>query len=163
MMEADQTKRYLIEYKSILLDVIEKYKTFERVNLSRFLLEFENRALPENLTSYILSEIVRPDRFELDKFSGEILYERIDGDESDDFYESMAELDSIFVNEVPPSEKYRVSKLKMEELNPEKRYLLVVSNPHLPDGLMLKFRKCRSVLYSLLTGRPQGVQNLEPF
>ena len=32
MMETDPNKRHQIEFKSILLDVIEKYKTFERVN-----------------------------------------------------------------------------------------------------------------------------------
>ena len=150
-MEADCNKRWLVEYKSILLDVIEKYKTFERVNLARFIAEYQSAAPATDLTSYVLSEIVKPDKYELDPYTGEIMYEEFEGEEPEEFYESMAEIDSLFVNEIPPSEKYRVSKLKMEQLNPDKRYQMVVLNPQLPDGLMLKFRKCSFCLRSLFT------------
>lgn len=161
MMETDQNIRYLIEYKSILLDILEKYKTFERVNLARFLRSFRDVIKPfvdseaigskedqeyirKKRSNYAISEFLKPERHSIDPKTEEILCYSKYSDWSD-YYDS-PEIDSMYVEDITAADRREILNIKGEILDPIKRFEMVTFNPQLPDGIMLKFRKCNIYL-----------------
>jgi hypothetical protein len=140
MMETDPSKRYLIEYKSILLDIIEKYKTFERVNLALFLQTFKNEQKNYSIDSEVCSEVIKPEV--MSKVAHDIFSQ--EGDEEQSYEGTSMQLESIFMNDMPLAKKKLIQELKMKYMGPrnERRLEMLKQNPNLPDGLLLKFRKC---------------------
>lgn len=138
-METDPKKRYKIEFKSILLDIIEKYKTFERVNLALFIRTFQHDQKNQHLEKSICSQILKPLR--LRKSVGDP-YD-MEEDENESHRDSM-QLESIFLNDMPVAKKKLIESLRLEYMGQGnyKRLEMLKKNPNLPDGLLLKFRKC---------------------
>lgn len=140
MMETDPSKRYLIEFKSILLDIIEKFKTFERVNLAKFLETFKQEQKNENIDHEICSEIIKPERGS--KVVQSSIHEDEDPEENE--FQSL-HMESIFQNDMPAEKRRFINTLKTKYMGPnnQRRLEMLTRNPDLPDGLLLKFRKCR--------------------
>ena len=138
MMETDSNKRYLIEFKSILLDIIEKYKTFERVNLALFLQTFKQEQKNEGIDNVICAEVIRPERGHKPVTTSTL------GEEESEERDSML-LESVFQNDMPSAKKELIKLLKIKYMGPtgRKRLEMLTKNPNHPDGLLLKFRKCR--------------------
>jgi hypothetical protein len=141
MMETDPSKRYMIEYKSILLDIIEKYKTFERVNLALFLKKFKIEHGKEGIDSEICAEVIKPERFT--KVAHDIFSQEGEGEET--FEGDSMQFESIFLNDMPLAKKKQIQTYKQQYMgyNNERRLEMLMQNPNLPDGLLLKFRKCK--------------------
>lgn len=162
MMETNPNTRYLIEYKSILLDIIEKYKTFERVNLAIFLKSFNvliksfveagvtdsdkesQQAMREKRRQFACSEMIKPERHTFHPKTGEFQYNTGYNSEYSNY--DAPELESIFVEDITSADRREIASKKAELLDPLNRLKMVTMNPELPDGLMLKFRKCKQTL-----------------
>lgn len=136
MMETDANKRYLIEFKSILLDIIEKFKTFERVNLATFLQTFKQEQKNEGIDNIICAEVIRPERAHKPVTDSTL-------EEESEEKDSML-LESVFQNDMPTAKKEFIKFLKTKYMGATgwKRLEMLTRNPNLPDGLLLKFRKC---------------------
>ena len=116
MMETDPNKRHQIEFKSILLDVIEKYKTFERVNRANSVQTFKHEQHNKGIDNTVCAEVLKPEKM---KKAAHDPYLQ-EGDLEDHISDSSMQLELIFLNDMPTLKRKLIESPKTKYMGADK-------------------------------------------